>query len=377
MNPSGPGASLAALVVAGLSVCRPGVGQEAFQRVELGVGGSPYALLAGDFTGDGAQDLLASGEDSGRLVLLSGNGAGAFRRVAEIPAGDNPVGLAAGDLDGDGILDIVVANHETDYLTLLRGTGGGEFEPHAASPLRIDVSPHPHAVAAHDVTGDGRVDILVDDRDGSGLRLLAGGPDGMFRAVDADPIYMGGDPYRGMIVRDLDGDGILDLATPNETTIGVRRGLGRGEFGELVELDARPVAPFSIAAADIDGDGVLDLAAADGEGGPSVVWFRGEGEARYGAAESAGLAGSGAKSITAGDFDGDGLDDLVVSSWNSRELAFLAGGDDTPLPSAVRSGLNPWSLATADFDADGKLDIAVANAGDGTITVLLNRMDRD
>lgn len=62
---------------------------------------------------------------------------------------------------------------------------------------------------------------------------------------------------------DLNGDGHLDLVTPNESEAGIRSGRGDGTFGEARDVEVAPLAPFGLAVADLDGDGRPDLATAN------------------------------------------------------------------------------------------------------------------
>lgn len=368
--------SRALLFLAAAVACGAGQGSPPpveFERVEIEVGGTPYALVAADVTDDGRTDLVVADDEGERLVVLAGDGEGGFAKIGEIPAGENPAGLATADFDGDGRLDLAVANHETDHVTLLLGDGTGGFRPAPASPLPVAVDPHPHAVAAADLDGDGHADLVVDDRAGEGLRLLFGRGDATFE--DRGTVVMGGDPYRGMLVVDLDGDGRLDLATPNEREVGIRLGRGDGTFGELATLGV-PLAPFALAAGDVDGDGTIDVAAGSGEAATGVVVLLGDGAGGFRPAPgSPRQAGRGPKSMTAADLDGDGTDDVVVASWEARDLTLLFGGDGGPAL-AVESGENPWAVTAADLDRDGRPDLAAANHGDGTVTVLLTREAR-
>src|SRR5581483_11696800 len=67
------------------------------------------------------------------------------------------------------------------------------------------------------------------------------------------------------------------------------------------------------------------------------------------------------RALAAGDVDGDGALDLVVSLASARHLLFgLGDGRFTPDGAGARGG--EWQLWLADFDGDGKLDLL---AGDG------------
>ena len=81
--------------------------------------------------------------------------------------------------------------------------------------------------------------------------------------------------------------------------------------------------------------------------------------------------------VAVGDFNGDGIPDLVVSNRGTNNVSvFLGNGDGTfqaPINTAV--GTLPTAVVIGDFNVDGKLDLAVANAGDGTVTVLFGNGD--
>ena len=176
--------------------------------------------------------------------------------------------LAIADLDEDGPADLAVANHETNHVTLLFGIAGEAFEHRDHSRFRVDVSLHPHAVRLHDIDADAHADLLVEDRSPESIRLFRGRGDGTFSG--ATSIDVGGDPYRGMSLADVTGDGLADLITPNPDLVAVLVAEEDGGFRPRATLPA-PSGPFSVGAADLNGDGSGEVLVASYAGGEVAV----------------------------------------------------------------------------------------------------------
>ena len=142
-----------------------GNGDGTFQpQVTYAVGGEPDAIVAGDFTGDGRLDLADVNEGQGTVSVLLGNGDGTFQpqvTYATGAAGTEPFALVAGDFTGDGHLDLAVAyfseNSNSGSVTILPGNGDGTFQPEPGTGNAVAV--RPGAIAAGAFTGKGRMDL--------------------------------------------------------------------------------------------------------------------------------------------------------------------------------------------------------------------------
>lgn len=88
---------------------------------------------------------------------------------------------------------------------------------------------------------------------------------------------------------------------------------------------------------------------------------------------SSATVGNGALTVVTGDFNGDKKLDLAVTNASDNTVSILLGKGDGTFTAAnlLTVGTLPYSVAVGDFNADGKLDLAVTNTWDNTVSVLL------
>src|SRR6266851_5186419 len=88
-------------------------------------------------------------------------------------------------------------------------------------------------------------------------------------------------------------------------------------------------------------------------------------------------AGSNPVSVVVGDFNHDGIPDLVVANHGSNNVSVLLGKGDGTFGAAVHyaAGTGPNAVAVADLNGDGKPDLAVVNAGKASVSVFLGNGD--
>lgn len=335
-----------------------------FQETRIEVGAAPGSVLPLDVNEDQVLDLVVANNGDGTITILLGDGAGRFPQRITLDAGENPEDLAAGDFDEDGRSDLVVANHETDYVTLLFGGTEG-FERRDHSQLTVDVSPHPHRVSVADVDEDGHLDLLVDDPTGEALRVYRGRGDGTF--VESKPIRLRGNPFYGIAVRDLNGDGHLDVATHN----GIAVGDGTGSFSGGPELQGPRGGPFGVAVADVNGDDIPDIGLGSGQRESAfAIWLGSSGGVFAPEPASVRPIADGPTRVVASDVDGDSIQDFVITSYTGNELTILFGGQHERRMFRMDIEGNPWAVATGDFNSDGRMDIVTANQRTNDISIL-------
>jgi enediyne biosynthesis protein E4 len=237
-----------------------------------------------------------------------------------------------------------------------------------------------------DFDGDGFVDVCTLD---GRLKLHRNNGDGTFttmtegNAISDAPVNYG----YGLIWGDYNNDGLPDLFVNGPTGFGSVNYLfhndGMGRFTRISDsshLVSTGANSFSSIWGDFDNDGWLDLFVGN--------WIGGDGEAsnflyrndrgrgfvlsRGGVTDSSFSNAGASQGSAAGDFDGDGLLDilnLAVRPANAR-LFLNRGGFDFEMRNPtqdVDESDRGTAVAVADFDNDGDMDIlttATTNAGD-------------
>lgn len=178
---------------------------------------------------------------------------------------------------------------------------------------------------------------------------------------------------------DLNGDGNLDLVTSvfGTDSVNVQIGNGQGTFGEATSiLIAAGFGPAEVHAVSLRGNGTLDLIVGSFNTNQiAVLLGNGNGTFQPPAFYTVGTAINTPTSLTTGDFNFDGNLDVAVANTGDNTVSILLGngsGSLTPLGAPISVGHDPEAIRAGDFNGDGYSDLAVANYRDGTVTILLN-----
>lgn len=335
----------------------------------------------------------------GGTLIISGEGAiGADARAGAIEITyspydgyDTPVTFALNDSDGGGIIDF--DEYEWSVVPLINPNIGWLWRDPADEglywPLIDDVLSIQTGIvttgAGLDYTdaSDDEADFDLDGQtnseefDAETNMFVFTGTAG-FSAVTTH-VGAGGLTVEGLTQGDFNGDGNLDILAMlwADDTVSMILGKGDGTFeAASVVVAVMDSMPLNAVAGDFDGDGDLDAVVSFYAWETITVLLNdGTGNLSYNTARTYD-AGQECYGMTPGDFDRDGNLDVAVANQGDDNVGIYFGnGDGTLDAPAPTYSVGSWNshVAAADFNGDGYLDLA--SAGDVVSSVLINNGD--
>lgn len=351
------------------------------------------AITSNDFDGDGDVDVVVVGSFTGtnQARVMLNNGSGSFTQGGFLPSSGSQftpffTDAASADLDGDGDNDIAIVDSNNDETLVYLNNGDATF----AAPVRLPVNTiftNIQAIVAADLDGDGDQDLATANGFSNSISIFINDGSANFSRADLSigSAFIFAD-VNDIVADDLDNDGDIDLAVSMDDfftageDMAVILNFGGGAFAVSSTLDFLPTS-FNldeIVTLDFDNDGDQDLAIGDNFN-DQVHLLRNDGGGGYtflSTLQTSTFAGN--IYLTSGDFNLDGIDDLISVSdtFTGAINIFFSNGDgtfqnrvDVNLPNFTNVG---GPVVATDLNGDAALDLAIAGEFGNTLFVLLN-----
>ncbi|MGA2231223.1 MAG: VCBS repeat-containing protein, partial [Tepidisphaeraceae bacterium] len=291
--------------------------------------------------------------------LLSGV---SFAAAVNYPVGGAPDAVQRADLNGDGKLDLISANINGTVSVLL-GNGDGTFQAAQtfSDGLGSNTQVHFAIFPFSDSNNDNSLGLVLLD-DTNQVSILLSNGNGTFQPPQ---ILTLSDTAYSIAVGRFSGDGDADLVVGYaDGTVGVLLGNNDGTFQAPVTYVAADYGITAVAVADLTNNGHEDIVVSSSgidrnNGSINVLLGNGDGTFRGEqpvVSESYGEFGLGAI-----DLDGDGIPDLIAGTSAGAYQVFLGNGDGTFRSPIITTQTNIDAAAISDLTGDGTADRITAN----------------
>lgn len=331
-----------------------------------GVGREPLNIVMDDFNRDGILDTASANSGSDDISVLIGREGGGFSVENRFATGRTPWAIESGELNGDGVPDLVIANLSSEDLAVHLGLGDGTFGP----PTRVGQHLSPWTIAIDDYDGDGRQDVAVATTEDD-LLIFPGTGTGSFQDGFRVPVP---DPVASIASADLNGDRRPDLvvAHSGSDTISVLLSLPGGAFQTAVPYDVGSY-PVSVEAHDLGGDGRLDLFVAN-KFSNTLSFLKGRGDGTFEAQVRYPTEGEEPSSIAFGDFNADGSQDVAVANSYSEDVSvFVAMHDTLGLQGRYFASCAPTAVSGGEVTGDDVDDLVLPSPCTDELAILPGR----
>jgi Big-like domain-containing protein/VCBS repeat protein len=349
----------------------------------------PVAVAAGDFNHDGNPDLVyvdGAGQTPHTLHVLLGRGDGTFSHGQNVALPDGICvffcAINIADVSADGLPDLIMGGGVglTGKVAVLLSNANGTFQDPIVSILPPSTQVFPSlggVIAVADFNGDGAADLAVGDPANSGVHILLGNKSGSFTEATILPDNTRSGDLHAV---DLNHDGHIDLVALGAISSGgfnVYLGNGDGTFQFPVLHSLGP--GFKGFLRDLNADGEPDILAELNPTGTltQIIFLKGNGDGTFASSLVVGQLPAGVHVLGLGDFNGDGIPDLQVTSLTG--VGIMLGQPGLIFGSIITSlsGGSPGpfqhSATQVDLNNDGHLDLVVPS--DGGIVLSLGRGD--
>jgi hypothetical protein len=321
------------------------------------------AVRTGDLDGDGAIDLVATGDET--IVFFNNGNRAVTTPGISLGADSGGTALALLEWNGDGFPDIAIGGLNGRSVEVFVNDGGGGFA--LGSSVQGDGVGSVSDLLEADVDGDGLSELLVTGSGGTAIlrRTAEGGIAVTSLATGAG---------RDLAIADFDQDGDPDyvVVLAADRRVDLLFNAGDGSVAGSSSLDLGSVANVDVG--DLDGDGAADLLVAidgDNMSAPQNRVLYQQAGGTFSPGQTFGA--SPVTALVPGDIDADGWPDIVAINEAGVHQVYLGsqGGNFSLAPEQIYSTGMQRGVLT-DFNSDESLDLILAGSAAGVLEIHAN-----